>query len=211
MRIVPPTPEGIEAAAKAIRAGEVVAYPTETVYGLAVDPFSEGALHRLFSAKERPDSNPVLLIVADADQLAKVVSAVSPRAHACAEAFWPGPLSMLFPKSSGLPNALTAGSSKVCVRQPACVIARDLCLAFGGPITSSSANVSGGVPARSPDDIGLSMVSVCIDGGVLGLSPPSTVFDPDAGRVLRAGAIPADVLAEFIRIAGNPESPDGTE
>ena len=197
MKVVPPTPEGIEAAAQAIRAGEVVAYPTETVYGLAVDPFSEDALQRLFSAKERPGSNPILLIVADAGQLAQVVSAVSPRAHACIQAFWPGPLSMLFPKSPRLPDALTAASSKVCVRQPACVIARDLCLAFGGAITSSSANISGGVPARSPDDIRLSMVSLCIDGGVLGSSPPSTVFDPDTGRVLRAGVISDDALAEF--------------
>ncbi|NIA15866.1 MAG: threonylcarbamoyl-AMP synthase [Nitrospiraceae bacterium] len=194
MRIVPPTPEGVEVAARAIRAGEVVAYPTETVYGLAVDPFSEDALHRLFSAKERPAFNPVLLIVADLGQLSQVVLEVSPRARAYVEAFWPGPLSMLFPKSPSLPDALTADSSKVCVRQPACAIARDLCLAFGGPITSSSANASGGVPASSPHDIALPMVSVCIDGGALGSSPPSTVFDPDLGIVLRAGAISEDAL-----------------
>jgi len=189
MRVVPATPQGIEEAAAAIRAGQVVAYPTETVYGLGVDPFSEAAVERLFEVKSRERANPVLLIVADDDQLRTVVARVSTAAAACAEAFWPGPLSILFPKSERLAPSLTAGHDKVCVRRTACAMAAALCRAAGGAITSSSANVAGRAPARSAAEVDLPGIAVCVDGGTLAPGPPSTVFDPDTGAVLREGAI----------------------
>lgn len=189
MRIVSPTPEGIRFAADAIRAGQVVAYPTETVYGLAVNPFSEEAVRRLFAAKGRDMANPVLLLVADRGQLHEVVAGVSPVAAAYAEAFWPGPLSMLLPKSPRLPDILTAGAEKVCVRETACPIARELCLAAGNAITSSSANRTSAPPARSLAELDLLGIAVGIDGGTLSPSPPSTVFDPDTGKILRQGVI----------------------
>lgn len=189
MRVVPATPQGIEEAATAIRAGQVVAYPTETVYGLGVDPFSEAAVERLFEAKSRERANPVLLIVADDDQLRTVVAHVSAAAAACAQAFWPGPLSILFPKSERLAASLTAGHDKVGVRRTACATAAALCKAAGGAITSSSANVAGQAPARSAAEVDLPGIAVCVDGGALPPGPPSTVFDPDTGVVLREGAI----------------------
>jgi len=134
-------------------------------------------------------ANPVLLLVADGKQLQEVVASVSAIAAAYAEAFWPGPLSMLLPKSPRLPDILTAGEKKVCVRQTACPIARELCLVVGSAITSSSANRTGAPPCRSLAGLDLPDIEVGVDGGTLPPSPPSTVFDPDTGRILRQGVI----------------------
>lgn len=207
MRIVPPTPEGIREAADAIRAGEVVAYPTETVYGLAVDPFSEDAVARLFAVKERDRGKPVLLIVADAAQLAGVTVAVSPEAEACIRAFWPGPLSLLLPKAAWLAPGVTAGAAKVCVRETSSVIARALCEAVGHAITSTSANRSGGEPARSLEEIDMPGIAIGIDGVALSPSPPSTVFDPDERRVIRAGAVSENALRR-VSVEARDEKPD---
>lgn len=189
MKTVPPDASGLAEAAAALLAGEVVAYPTETVYGLAVDPFSEAAIDRLFAAKGRPESNPILLIVADEGQLARVAAEISMTARRCIDAFWPGPLSLLFPKTPDLPLRITAGGNSVCVRCPGALIARDLCRSFGGPLTSTSANRSGELPARALDELDLDAVALAIDGGRLSDAPPSTVYDPGTDRVLREGGI----------------------
>jgi L-threonylcarbamoyladenylate synthase len=118
-----------------------------------------------------------------------VAAGVSPVAAAYAEAFWPGPLSMLLPKSPRLPDILTAGGEKVCVRRTACPIARELCLAVGNAITSSSANRTGLPPGRSLAELDLPDIAVAIDGGTLPPSLASTVFDPDTGKILRQGVI----------------------
>jgi len=189
----------IKEAAQVLRSGEIVAYPTETVYGLGIDPFSETAVERLFRVKSRDRANPVLLIVANEQQLRRVVSDISPDARACMDAFWPGPLSLLFPKASGLPPALTAGGENICVRCTSSSIARDLCLEFGGPITSSSANLSGQPPAVSLEGINLPGIAAAVDGGTLRPALPSTVFDPDARRIIRQGAVGEDELNALFR------------
>lgn len=189
MKIVSPTAEGLHIAAAAIRAGEIVACPTDTMYGLGVDPFSETAIRRLQAVKQREPGRPILVIVADQRQLIQVAAEVTPQAAAYIEAFWPGALSLLFPKAAGLPDILTAGGKTVCARCPACEIARGLCRATGQAVTSSSANVSGHAPARSLDEINLPDVAVGVDGGVLQSEFPSTVFDPERGEILREGAI----------------------
>lgn len=194
MRIVSPTPDGIAQAAAVIAAGEVVAYPTETVYGLGADPFNEFAVRKLFETKGRPAANPVLLIIADADQLAEVVSHISDRARACIECFWPGPLSLVLPRSPRVPDIVTAGGDTVCVRCPANETARALCRAVGHAITSTSANLSGEAPALSLDALDLAGIALAIDGGTLAPSPPSTVYDPDTARILRPGVITEDEL-----------------
>lgn len=197
MKIVPPTAEGLASAARTLREGGVVAYPTETVYGLAVDPSSVSALAKLFSVKGRREDNPVLLVVADLKQLTPWVTEISANSRTCMEAFWPGPLSLLFPAADGVPDALTAGSGKVCVRCPACIIARDLCLAFGGALTSSSANRSGALPARSLQEITLAGIAMGIDGGLLPPNAPSTIYDPGEGRILRSGCISEEQLRGY--------------
>lgn len=194
MKRLPPTPEGIWEAADAIRAGEVVAYPTETVYGLAVTPFSEEAVDRLFTAKERDRGKPVLLLAANADQLLSVVESISPVAGTCMRTFWPGPLSLLLPPKKGIAPGITAGAPKICVRVTSHPVAQALCLAAGFPITSTSANRSGNEPARSLDEMDMLGVAFAIDGGVLAPSPPSTIFDPDERNIIRAGAITENEL-----------------
>ncbi len=196
MRLVLPTDEGIAEAASLIRAGEVVAYPTETVYGLAVDPFSTAAIQKLFAVKGRNESNPVLLIAANLDQVEQVVDRISAAAQKCIDRFWPGPLGLVLPKAASVPTAVCAGGPKVCVRVTASQTARALCLAVGHPITSTSANRSGAPPARTASAIDLNGVSLCVDGGDLALSLPSTVFDPDARVIIRAGAVPASALVD---------------
>lgn len=194
MKIVAPTPDGVAQAAALVRAGEIVAYPTETVYGLAADPFSVTAVEKLFSVKGRADTNPVLLIAADLEQVERVVSAISTQARKLIEQFWPGPLSLVLPKADDVPLALCGGGANVCVRVPACETARALCRAVGHAITSTSANASGAPAARGPHAIDLEGVALCIDGGTLAPSLPSTVFDPDTGVVYREGAVPAPQL-----------------
>jgi L-threonylcarbamoyladenylate synthase len=186
---VGPDSEGLSAAAQIIHSGGVVAYPTETVYGLGADPFSTHAVDALKRCKVRPDNNPVLLVVADLDQLNEVVSEFSSRARAFAEAFWPGPLSLVLPKSGRIPEAVTAGSPKVSVRCPGCETARHLCTVVGHAITSTSANLSGEPPATSLDGLELPGLSLGIDGGVLTAQSVSTVYDPDTDYIFREGAI----------------------
>ncbi len=191
-------PQGISQAAQAIQSGLVVAYPTETVYGLGADPFSESALTRLFAAKHRDPSHPVLLIVAGLEQLATVIADFPEQAEAVAGAFWPGPLSLLLPKAPGLPDRIAA-QGKVCVRWTASPIAQDLCRAVGGPITSTSANRSGEPPACVFSELALPGVAVGIDAGSLAGSEPSTVYDPDSSLVLRQGAVSAEAIEAALR------------
>lgn len=198
MRVAAPSRETYAEAAHLIRGGGVVAHPTETVYGLATDPFSESAVEALFHVKGRESRNPILLIVADEHQLAEVVREITPAARRCIDAFWPGPLTLLFPKAAGLPDTLTAGQDRIAVRCPACAIARDLCAAYGRALTSTSANRSGCPPATRVQEIDLEGVALAIDGGALPESAPSTLLDPESGRILRAGALPEETLRRVI-------------
>ena len=198
MKIVFPTKAGIEEAAQALRRGEIVAYPTETVYGLGVDPFSIAAIDRMYAAKARDAANPVLLIAADEDHVTRVARAISPVARTYMDAFWPGPLSLILPAATGLPPMITGPGDTICVRRTSSPIAADLCRAFGGAITSTSANLSGQTPARTAQEIRIDGVSVVIDGGHLGEALPSTVFDPESGVIHREGAIFGSMIAQAL-------------
>jgi len=189
VELLEPTASNLIRAATALKAGEVVAYPTETVYGLGVDPFQEAAIEKLFEAKGRERDQAILLIVADEEQLRSVVSAIPPSARPYMEAFWPGPLSLLLPKHPDLPEAIAPGKDKICVRCPGSAESRALCRAFGGALTSTSANRSGQPPVTSLENLRLPGVALGIDGGVLPPAAPSTILDPESGQVLRAGAI----------------------
>ena len=192
--IVAPDSRGVATAAAAIGRGEVVAYPTETVYGLAVDPFSNAALERLFAIKLRERGKPVLLIVADETQLVRVVGDVSAAARHFIRQFWPGPLTLLFPRHPDLADAVTAGGDTVCVRCPGSEIARTLCTAVGHAVTSTSANASGEQPALSVQAMALSGIDVAIDGGPCMSRVPSTIYDPDTDTILRHGVVTEEAL-----------------
>jgi len=195
MERIPPTPDGIARAAEAVRSGEVIAYPTETVYGLGVDPRNAAALERLFAVKARDPNLPVLLIAANREQVEAITGPLSERAGRLREAFWPGPLSMVLPCRAELPTALRGDGGKVCMRWTPHPVARALCEAFGGALVSTSANRSGAPPARSADAIGLEGVALCLDGGDLEEDArPSTVMDPETRRIFREGAVSAEAL-----------------
>lgn len=194
MKIVSPTSEGIQTAVDALRAGGVVAYPTETVYGLAVDPFSADALERLYSAKGRSKTEPVLLLIGHFEHLGRLVSNRSAKAIALADAFWPGPLSMLFDPIPEFPRALLGEEGKVCVRWSSSETAQALCMAFGGPITSTSANRTGETPARAVSEISLPGVEVVLDAGRIESTEVSTIYDPDTGTIHRAGVVTREQL-----------------
>lgn len=179
----------IPRAVAALRAGQVIAYPTETVYGLGTDPFNEAATKRLFAAKGRDRSNPILLIVESRDQLSRVTASISKRAAMLMDALWPGPVSLLLPRHPALPEVITAGNDKVCVRCPGLDWARALCKAFGGPVTSTSANRSGEAPVQCLDHLHLPGVSLAFDAGPLGHALPSTIVDAESGQILREGAV----------------------
>ena len=199
MIYLPVDSRGLAEAAKIMQAGGVVVYPTETVYGLGADPFSPRAIERLFAIKGRDMRNPVLLVAATREQLRDVVAEWPPDAVRLADAFWPGPLSLVLPKTPPVPATLTGGSDKVCVRCTGLATARALCEAVGGPFTSTSANRSGEPPARTLRDFALEGVDAALDAGELPPSAPSTVYDVAAFRILREGAIPASAIEAALK------------
>ena len=185
---VAPDAEGISQAAAALKQGGVIMYPTETVYGLGADPSNLSALERLFRIKERDPHKPVLLLIGRLEQIKPLIHELSPAAQRCVDTFWPGPLSLVLPARKEVPACL-APDGKVCIRYTSSPMAADLCRQFGSALTSTSANRSGEPAATDLGALTLPGVALGIDAGPLPPSPPSTVYDPDEGRVLRQGAI----------------------
>lgn len=187
-----PEPAAIAAAVDVLRAGGVVAFPTDTLYGLAVDPRRHDAIDRLFLLKGRDSTAAVPLIAASLEQVLAAAN-LAGRARRAAEAFWPGPLSIVAPATACIArNALAAGTT-VAIRVPAHVVATRLAAAFGFALTATSANRSGERAADSADAVAdaLPDVDLLLDAGRSPGGAPSTIisFD-DAGPVLvRAGAV----------------------
>lgn len=145
-------PEKIKAAADLIRAGETVAFPTETVYGLGANALDDGAVRKIFAAKGRPSDNPLIVHVASIAQ-AEAVAEVTPLARKLMEAFWPGPLSIVLPKKDGVASSVTAGQATVAVRMPNHPVALALIKAAGVPIAAPSANLSGKPSPTTADHV----------------------------------------------------------
>lgn len=189
------TDEALDSACAILRAGGVVAFPTETYYGLAVDPFNLAALSRLFALKGRSHDKPVLLIVDNPAQLSGLVAEIPSPFPLLMEKFWPGPLTLVFPGVPSLPEMLTGSRGTIGVRVSSHPVARQLVRAFGRPITATSANVSGKPAAVTAsgvfDQLGLNMEAV-IDGGETPGGQGSTILGYQEGKVclLRAGVIP---------------------
>jgi len=195
-RVTSSEEESIRAAAAAIARGGVVAIPTDTLYGLAVDPFSEDAVARLFAVKGRSAGNAVALIAADLGQVKTQIGSLPPAAQRLAESYWPGPLTMLLARPARVPAELTGGSARVGVRVPNHDIARALCRACGHVLTATSANMSGEPPTDDPGVVARvfasSDVELLLDGGRTPGGPPSTIVDVlDDGtlHLIRPGAI----------------------
>jgi len=175
--------------------GGVVAIPTDTLYGLAVDPLSPTAIARLMAVKERPKERAVALIATDLAQVVADLGELPPLAHKLASRYWPGPLTLLVPRPASLPADLTGGNSLVGVRVPNDDTARELCRAWGHVLTATSANISGEPASDNPDHIARVFehrdVGLLLDAGRTCGGPPSTVVDAagDEIRLIRPGAI----------------------
>jgi L-threonylcarbamoyladenylate synthase len=183
-------------AADVLRRGGLVAYPTDTLYGLAVDPRRDDAVARLFAAKGRGASSAVPLIAASIDQ-AREAASFGDRELQLARTFWPGPLTIVLPARSGLAAALLGGGTTVALRVPAHAVARALAAAFDFSITATSANRSGNPPAATGGgvaaafDIAPDLLDVLLDAGAVTGGPPSTIVEmAESGpRLVRAGAV----------------------
>jgi L-threonylcarbamoyladenylate synthase len=201
-----PDDAAIAWAAAAIARGEVVAYPTETFYGLAADPRNALAIARVFDAKGRRSDEPLPLIASDLAQVERWFGVLSPQAAALARHFWPGPLTLVLPLPADcpLPTALTAGRANVAVRVPAHPVARALAHAAGGAITSTSANPAGAPPASTAEEVVRTLadrIAIVIDGGPTPGGAPSTIVDVQAQppRLVRAGVLPWERVLESLQ------------
>jgi L-threonylcarbamoyladenylate synthase len=198
-----PQREAIQEAAAWILRGGVVALPTDTLYGLAVDPFRRDAVARLFAVKGRDAERAVPLMAADIAQVAAHLGPLSPAAARLAERFWPGPLTLLVAAPRSLAPAVTGGTDRVGVRVPADALARAVCQAAARPITATSANLSGQRATADPDEVERTLadrIDLLLDTGPTPGGAPSTVVDVSASewRVVRAGAISWDDIRTWL-------------
>jgi L-threonylcarbamoyladenylate synthase len=202
LRVDPLNPEmgPIRFAAEYIRRGELVAFPTETVYGLGADATNGAAVRRIFEAKGRPMDNPVIVHIAAIDQLSSVARVVDKRALSLADVYWPGPLTIVFPKANSIADEATAFLDTVAVRMPAHPVALSLIMMAGRPIAAPSANLSGRPSPTTAEhvleDLG-DKVPVILDGGETAFGLESTVISlaADPPTILRPGPITVDELA----------------
>jgi L-threonylcarbamoyladenylate synthase len=186
----------------AIQTGELVVYPTETFYALGADPFSRVALERLFRVKAREAGHPIGLIAADTSMAFSLAREVPIDARRLADAFWPGPMTIVIPARDDLPSELT-GPDGVAVRVSPNPVARALAAGLGHPITATSANLSGKPPAGSLAEARVTFgakVKVYLEGGNLMASAPSTLVavNREAWKMVRIGAISEDQIAAVL-------------
>jgi L-threonylcarbamoyladenylate synthase len=195
----------IEAVGALLRGGGVVAYPTETFYGLGALARDPAALARLASVKGRPEGKPLPIVAADAAMAAEV-AVIEGLARVLAERFWPGPLTLVLPARAGLGAPITAGTGTVGVRVPGSEVARALCRAAGGPIVSTSANPAGAPPPASAgalDPALVARIDGVLDAGPTPGGAPSTVVSVEGERLtlLRDGAVPFAEVERAARLA----------
>jgi L-threonylcarbamoyladenylate synthase len=188
----------------ALAAGEAIVYPTETFYALGVDPFQPQALERLFAIKRREPGKPVALIAADTASAFALAREVPTGARVLAEAFWPGPLTLVLLARQGIPDALIGDDGGVGVRVSSHPVARALADALGGPLTATSANLAGEPPAVEPTAARRVLrdgVKVFVEDGRLAGGAPSTVVAVDRSgiRVIRPGAVSESRLAAALK------------
>ena len=188
-------------AAAAVRAHGVVACPTDTLYALAADPWSDEALARVFAIKGRPDDRPVALMAGSIAQ-AERAGELSARAQRLASRFWPGPLTLVVPARPGLARGVRSEAGLVGIRVPDHAVARALAMACGHALTATSANVSEQAPTADPDVVARSLpdLPVLVDAGPSPGGPPSTMVEVVGGavRLLRGGAVSWDRVLESL-------------
>jgi len=197
------TQSEIEAAVEALRAGELVAFPTETVYGLGANAQNPAALRKVFAAKGRPAHHPLIVHLDSARYLHRWTQKLSPEAEKLAARFWPGPLTLVLPKAPHVLDAVTGGQDTVAIRVPGHPMAQQLLTAFGGGIAAPSANRYGHLsPTRAEhvrDELG-DAVRIVLDGGECQVGVESTIVSCTDGtvRLLRPGAVTLSQLRSVV-------------
>jgi L-threonylcarbamoyladenylate synthase len=209
-KTLPADTKGIAEAARTLRDGGLVAFPTETVYGLGADATNGQAVAAIFAAKGRPLFNPLIVHVADLEEARRHVE-LSPRASALAEKFWPGPLTLVLPRRKNSPLSLlvSAGLDSVALRAPSHPAAIALLKEAGRPVAGPSANLSGQVTATTAQHVADSLggkVDLILDAGSATFGIESTVigFDGDRPLLLRPGAVPREEIQDLVGPLGPP-------
>ena len=202
--LTPETDENaVKTAAELIRAGEVVGMPTETVYGLAANALNGEAVKKIFLAKGRPQDNPLIVHIADFDQIYDLCPAVPPQAKLLADAFWPGPLTMIVPKGDCIPDEVSCGLDTVGIRLPSHPMARALIRESGVPLAAPSANTSGRPSTTTAAHVMHDMdgkIAAVLDGGACGVGVESTVITLalERPRLLRPGGVTPEELRALL-------------
>ncbi|SHL35887.1 translation factor SUA5 [Bradyrhizobium lablabi] len=205
-QILPAGAASVATAARYLAAGGLVAFPTETVYGLGADATNAAAVARLYEAKGRPSFNPLIAHVRDI-AAARQIARFDATAMALAEAFWPGPLTLVLPKTKdcAVADLATAGLDTIAIRLPAHPLAREILHAFGGPVVAPSANLSGHVSPTTAAHVQSDLagrIDLIVDGGAVDVGVESTIVGCfDAPMLLRPGGLPR---GEIERLLGRP-------
>ena len=199
--------EAIQKAGKILKEGGLVAFPTETVYGLGGNALDPKASMKIYAAKGRPSDNPLIVHIADIDDLAKITTEIPKGARILAEKYWPGPLTMILPKADIVPKSTTGGLDTVAIRMPSHPIAKELIRQSGVYIAAPSANLSGRPSPTKAEHVIEDLsgrIDMIIDGGEVGIGLESTIVDltGDVPMVLRPGYITLEMLREVL---GNVE------
>jgi L-threonylcarbamoyladenylate synthase len=214
--VVPASAANIARAADLLRAGELVCFPTETVYGVGADATNPAALRRVFRAKGRPAEHPLILHLPDAGALDDWAAEVPERARALAARFWPGPLTLVLRRGERVLDEVTGGQDTVALRVPGHPLALRLLAEFGGAIAAPSANRFGRISPTRPEHAQAELgdaVALVLDGGPSEVGLESTIVDLSEGpaRLLRPGGVPRTLLAEELgeepRLAGAGNGP----
>lgn len=200
------TPENVAKAAEILRNGGIVGMPTETVYGLAANALDEKAVADIFTAKGRPQDNPLIVHISSIDMLPALVREIPDVAKQLAAKFWGGPLTMIFPKADIIPDVTCGGLDTVAVRMPASEAARAIIEACGFPLAAPSANLSGSPSPTTAQHVFRDMdgrIPLIIDGGACSCGVESTVICFRDGKIhiLRPGGVTAEMLSEFGDVA----------
>ena len=193
----------IEAAGDILKQGGLVAFPTEAVYGLGADALNPEASKKIYAAKGRPSDNPLIVHISNMKALEKITSEIPEKAKKMAKEFWPGPLTMIFPKSEQVPLETTGGLETVGVRMPNHPIALALIVAGGGYIAAPSANTSGKPSPTKAEHVALDMdgkIPMILDGGAVGIGIESTIvdFSTEIPMILRPGYITPEMIQKVI-------------
>lgn len=193
----------LEEAARILRNGGLVAFPTETVYGLGANALDEEAARKIYEAKGRPSDNPLIAHVARKEDVEQLVSHIPEAGQKLMDAYWPGPLTLVFPKSGIVPYGTTGGLETVAIRMPSDTIASRLIAFAGVPIAAPSANTSGRPSPTTADHVYQDMngkIEMIVDGGPVGIGLESTIVDVsgDVPSMLRPGAVTIEMLRETL-------------